>query len=155
MKFSDADKKRGQTLVEIVVIIGVVLLMVTGLIAGATASLKAANFSRAKSIAAKYAQEAIEVTRKLRDTNWDTFQTYGTAGGKLWCLNKDNIWLDAATTGGVCQPNVADSYVSYTRSVNLTWNDVTSIMKTDIEVSWMDGTKKFSVALSSYFTKWR
>lgn len=144
----DYRKAQGQTLAEIVVVVGVVLLLVTGLVVGATASLKAARFSRTKSQAVRFAQEAVELARSLRDTSWISFASYGDVGGKLWCLDKTNVWTES--TGDSCQPNID---AVYTRSVKFTWIDPN--MKVEVVVSWSDGTKTYKATLTTYLTQWR
>ena len=64
--------ERGQSLAEVTIAVSVVILIITGLIVGTTASLKTSQFNRSRSIAVKYAQEAMERARKLPDAGWTT-----------------------------------------------------------------------------------
>ena len=108
--------QRGQTLVEIVVAIGVVLLLVTGLVAGATVTIKSAQYGRSKTLAVRYSQEALEKARSLRDTGWETFVAYGSPAGLTWCLDKAGSWTQASA----CSANIDNIY---TRSVVFVWQD--------------------------------
>lgn len=131
-------KQTGQTLVEIVAAIGVVVLLLTGLLAGAIASLRAAQYSKSKSLAVHYGQEAMETVRNMRNNSWNDFSTYAD---KTYCLDK---------AGAFKEPNTClliDN--TYTRNVVFTWND--PIMKVDVTVSWQGG----SIDLSTYFTQWK
>lgn len=136
---------RGQTLVEVIVAIGVVVLLVTGLIVSTSVTLKASQYGKMRSLGTQYANEAIEVTRNLRDSGWSTFFT--TYGGFSWCLNKAGEWSKMV---GACMPNI-DSF--YTRVVTFTWDDPR--MKVDVAVTWVDGAKTYSATLSTYFTQWK
>ena len=139
----------GQTLAEVVVAIGVVVLLVTGLIFGTSITLKASQYGKARSQAVQYAQEAIEVTRSLRDSGWTTFFTYGGVAPLSWCLDKAGVWT---AMSGTCSTNI-DSF--YTRQVTLTWIEIDSKMKVDVVVSWIDGNKTFTVPVTTYFTQWK
>ena len=138
---------RGQTLAEVVVAIGVVVLLVTGLVVGTSVTLKASQYGKARSQAVQYAQEAVQLSRNLRDSGWTAFMTYGGVAPRSWCLDKSGVWT---AMSGACSPNI-DSF--YTRQVTFTWNDPK--MKADVSVSWTDGNKTYTVPITTYFTKWK
>ncbi len=137
----------GQTLAEVVVAIGVIVLLVTGLIVGTSVTLKASQYSKARSQAVQYAQESIELARTIRDGGWTAFRAYGTVAGTSWCLDKAGVWT---AMDGSCLPNI-DNF--FTRQVTFTWTDPR--MKADIVVSWQDGNKTYTVPISTYFTQWK
>lgn len=134
----------GQTLVEVIVAISVVVLLVMGLIVSTSVSLKASQYGKMRSLGTQYANEAIEATRNLRDSGWSTFLLYG---GTSQCLNKAGTW---ALMVVACAPNI-DSF--YTRVVTFTWDYPR--MKVDVAVTWVDGAKTYSATLSTYFTQWK
>jgi len=138
---------RGQTLAEVVVAIGVVVLLVTGLVVGTSVSLKASQYGKARSQAVQYAQEAVELARNIRDNGWTTFTTYGGVSPVSWCLDKSGVWAPMSDS---CSANI-DNF--YTRQVTFTWNDPK--MKVDVSVSWIDGNKTFTVPITTYFTQWK
>ena len=144
------SSSRGQSLAEVIIAVSVVVLVITGLIAGTTASLKTSQFNRSRSLAVKYAQSAMEETRKLRDTGWTAFESYGNSSGNTWCLDNESEWTDVVTD---CDMNL---YVEgiYNRTVTLTWDAINSRMIVDVLVSWRD-TESHSVSLSSILTQWR
>ena len=134
----------GQSLVEAVVVIGVVVLLVTGIVAGTTASLRNIDQGKTRSLALKYSQEGVEYGRNLRNTGWETFQ----AKSGVLCLDKASV-LTAASSG-VCPVNV-DSV--YTRSLTFTWSDPT--MTVVSRATWNDGSGEHKSELTTNFTKWR
>ena len=138
------DNRSGQTLVEAVVVIGMVVLLVSGLIVGTTASIRASERGKQRAQAVKYAQEAIEYARNLRNTGWQTFQSQ--TGD--WCLDKSQVRTEAAS--GICPINVD---TLFRRKLTLTWNDPQ--MDVTSTVSWNDGSGDHKSELVTYFTQWR
>ena len=136
----------GQTLVEVVVAIGVVVLLVTGLIVATSVTLKASQYGKMRSLGTQYAQEAIEAARNLRDSGWSTFLLYG---GTSQCLDKTGNW----TPMSVSCPYDIDSI--YSRTVMYTWDALNSRMNVDVAVTWVDGAKTYSSTLSTYLTQWK
>src|SRR5688572_6650554 len=106
----------GQTLVEAVVVVGVVVLLVTGLLAGTTASLRSAQSGRTRTQAVSLTQQGIEIVRGIRDENWDTFQGYVGS----YCLGDDQV---LTVSGGSCSPNITTPEGMLTRSVSFSWQD--------------------------------
>ncbi len=137
---------RGQSLVEVVVAVGVVILLVTGLIAGTTSSLKGSEFSRYKSRALKYTAEGIETVRSMRDTSWASL----AAKSGVWCLDSSGVWSQPG--GGSCTINV-DGF--FTRSATFGWDSINSRMTVDMVVSWTDGSGTHKSELITYFTQWK
>ncbi len=140
----------GQSLVEMVVAIGVVTMLVTGIIVATTMSLRVAGRGQAKSRAVKYTQEALELVRAIRNRGWDNFITYDG----LWCLTKDGTWsksLDNAT----CNPNVD---TIYTRSVRFSLGTSATVPPYDVmtvvaTVAWADPVER-QVVLETTLTQW-
>jgi type II secretory pathway pseudopilin PulG len=85
----------GQSLVEVVVALGVVILLVSGLIIGTTAVTRANQINRARSLATKYVQEAIEIVRHDRDNDWTSFSTLAQTAGTsyTYCLGQSETTL--------------------------------------------------------------
>ncbi|MBI2404697.1 hypothetical protein HYV22_00780 [Candidatus Gottesmanbacteria bacterium] len=137
---------RGQSLIEVVVAVGVVILLVTGLIVGSTTSIKGSEFSTYKSRGLKYAQEAMETTRNMRDTSWASLATKSG----LWCLDKAGTW--SQPQGPSCDVNMDDFY---TRSVTFAWEEGNTRMKVEAIVTWQDSGGTHTSTLTTYFTQWR
>lgn len=141
----------GQSLAEVTIAVSVVLLIITGLISGTSASLRTSQFNRSRSIAVKYAQEAMERARVLRDNGWTTFQSYGSGTGKVWCLDGNGNWLEVAA---VCDSN---AYIdgTFARTVTFLWDAINERMQISVAVSWKDTDRDHSVTLLSLLTQWR
>jgi type II secretory pathway pseudopilin PulG len=138
---------RGQTIVEAIVVIAVVVLLVTGLIAGTTTSLKSARNGRVRSQATKLAQEGLEIVRSIRDESWSVFA--GNSG--YYCLGSDEI-LTANVTE-TCAINIETTESSYSRLIQFEW--LGNKMQVTARVSYLDGTDNRNVTLTTYYTQWR
>lgn len=134
----------GQSLIEVVVIIGVVILLVTGLVVGTTVALRTSRLGRMRSAANKYAQQAMELARNLRDQGWIGFQEMSG----LYCLGEDNVFPTSPSDS--CTVNMEGVY---TRSVVFVWNDPR--MRVTATVSWNEGSSAHQSQLVTYFTRWR
>lgn len=145
------NHRLGQSLAEVVIAVSVVVLIITGLVAGTTASLRTSQFNRARSLATKYAQEAMERARGLRDSGWTTFLTYGDSFGNVWCLTSDGQWKDVTSTCDVS--DIIDSM--FTRTVTFTWDEINEKMDVRSIVTWRDATGIHNVTLTSALTHWR
>ncbi len=149
MKYSKNPTTSGQTLLELVVALGIVALVLTGLISAVTSSLRYGEASSFRSRGVKYAQEGIEVARNLRDTvSWDTFVVKSGSGTKSWCLDAAGVWAEDVGSG--C-PIAAGS--TFWRTVTFTWQD--PLMEIESEVSWGERTVPSVVTLLTYFTQWK
>lgn len=143
-------RQHGQSMVEIIIVIGIVLIIVTGLVVASTAALKGTRFTSTKSPATKYAQEGLELARKLRDTSWSAFFVKKDETGGLWCLNESGQWSGASGSVTNCANNVAGIY---TRSVTFTWDGAR--MRIMATVSWIDGATTHKSELITYLTQWK
>ncbi len=92
----------GQTLLELVVVVGVSVLIIGALVFATISSLRNAQFSKYQTQATKLAQERLERVRTARDrnkpisglgdsvTSWDGSSVTKCQGNPL--INEDSIW---------------------------------------------------------------
>lgn len=147
MKYTH-EKRDGQTLLELIISIGVVVFVMMGLVVAVTSSLRFGQASRYRSRAVKYAQEGVELTRQLRDVNvWESFLSFADTTPKEWCLDKSGTW--SIVGGNACAP--LDGI--FTRIVTLTWQD--PLVRVQADVSWQDGSRVLHSQLETYLTNWR
>jgi hypothetical protein len=145
---------KGQTIVEAIVVIGVVVLLVTGLIAGTTTSLRTATSGRVRSQALKLAEEGLEFARNARDQKWTTFQSYSG----WYCLGNTPQELEPSVDGS-CGGNITTADGSFGRSINFSWDDalvdIEKKMIVEVIVSYPEGSQTKNIALKTYFTQWK
>jgi len=134
-------KNKGQSLVEMVVAIGIVLVVIVALVVVTTISVRNASFSRNQVLATKYAQEAIEKVRAYRDQNtWSDF--ISNCEDFSLDLNLPNLF----TLSRDCyQPGTSNNCSSA--------NDTTCEVK--ITVSWTDAKGTHKSELTTHLTKWK
>lgn len=133
-----------------IVVIGVVLVLVTGIVAGTTNSLSKADASQFRTTAVSYAQEGVELTRALRDRGWEAFEPMGTVP-TTYCVGTDGVFTPAAPT--CVTPNIQNEYI---RKITLQYitTGVAPKMSVTVVVTWGNKVEN-SVELLTYLTKWR
>lgn len=139
----------GQTLVEAIISISVVVLLVTGLIAGTTASLKTSQSGRSRDQAVKLAEEGIEYARSLRDQSWATLSTYSGD----YCYDASAQTPLVATTTSSCDTKKTTADTVYTRL--LTFSGTGSSRTVVSTVSFIENAKVQSVTLTTLLTQWK
>lgn len=142
---------RGISLIESVVTLGVVILLITGLVVGMTSSLQNAQASKARALAIQYAQEALEIVRQERDSNWATFASRDMTGIRTdYCMGSSGQLSTAS--GGSCPPFTG----TFSRMVTFTKNLIDpGQMDVAVSVSWIEGSTTKNVALKTKYTDWK
>jgi Tfp pilus assembly protein PilV len=139
--------QRGQTLIEIIIATGIIALVMTSIVAVITVSVKNTAEAKAKSVATKYAQEAMEFFRAQRTLlGWETFVAGLPANGaqKSYCM----VTVPSLTTqytsivGRVCDASRNADYVDVKRTF-LRQADLQMIssdqVNVTVHVDWQDG----------------
>jgi Tfp pilus assembly protein PilV len=141
----------GQSLVEVVVAVGIVLILVTGLIVATTFSLRFNQRSKIRTEALSYAEEGLEFVRQLRDADWNTVPSTG-----IYCFGIGQAGLEGEVPAGGCS---VDEATGFTRTIEMSTDDVCedplTCKKVTASVSWTENSQMQSVRLSSYLTNWR
>jgi len=137
--------KNGESIIELVGALSVILIVILALISGITAAVNSNNFSRTKSQATNYAQEGMENLRGYRDTDWTIF---------LAAADGEFHGLAGNLPSGVCSENSPIiSGTNFVRCAKLEKVDDTKV-KATIKVTWVDSKGTSKSELVSYFTKW-
>ncbi len=84
--------ERGQTLLEMVVVIAVALLVISALTFATIASLRNSQFAKNQSQATKLAQGGIEKVRALRDRDGSVIFEYRSGGSDLKTEKFSGLW---------------------------------------------------------------
>jgi len=141
--------KQGQTLVEVLVAVGVTTLLLVAMVAAVTRSLSNAQFSKNKSQAAKYVEEGLEVIRSIRDNsvNWQAFSTSYPEG--VYKLNSQ-----LALTANCTQADKISVSSIFSRCVDIS-DDGAEKKIIKVTVYWTDGSGAHSTYASTYLTSWK
>ncbi len=134
---------RGQSLVESVVTLGVVILLVTGLVVGTTSSLKYAQSSKSRSVATQYAAEGLELARKERDAGWVAFARDGN-----FCVG---------ATGEIPTEPCTLIDGKYTRTLTYTCDNVLDPQSVIVvsTVTWIEGGTTKTIVVQTTLTNWK
>ena len=139
----------GQTLVELLVTLGVATLFVVTLVSLSTGALGNINFSRAQGDGNRHAREAIEWLRAERDQNWAAFSSRSSAEGTTWCLQTLAWPAGSGACGSITVPNT-----NFVRQVTLTSSGASKIY-VSVNVAWTDSRGTHNAQLNSILTKWK
>jgi len=139
IKYS-AGQQPGQTIIEVIIATGVVVLVMTAIMAGLTLSLKNTAQAKYKALASKLAQEGIEAFRRERDLlGFESFRA-GLAS-QTYCLPSIPSQLSqfgAGTCGdadGITMTGV--TFFRQAEVVGATDNDPVVV---EVSVTWLDPT---------------
>lgn len=140
----------GQSLVEVLASLGMVILIVAALVNLVTASLRSSNYAKTASQANKFAQEAIEWTRSLRDraADWDSFKA-SVLG--IRCLTNITSW---PTSSAACGENdfvgttifkrealISEDGAKLNVKITVKWKDQVGEHKSQVETIFTDTSK--------------
>jgi type II secretory pathway pseudopilin PulG len=142
--------REGQTLVEMIVLIGMVVLLTTGIVAGTTVSLSRSHLSQSRTSALALAQSGIELARGIRDNGWGAFEEMGKPGSKTYCVGLTGNFVEGMCTGF----NIDNKFM---RSITLKSTTISGVstIKVTSHVSWADTTNPAnSMELITYLTPW-
>lgn len=131
----------GQSLIESVVTLGVVILLVAGLIVGTTASLRYAENSRARTVATQYAQEGLELARTERDKGWAAFARNGS-----FCVG---------SSGAIPTSPCTKLDVRFSRTLIYAYDVANQQVIVQSVVSWVEGGTEKNITLQTTLTNWK
>lgn len=130
--------KNGQTLIEVLIGLAVAVIIISSMTGIVITTLSNVNASKTQNLASQYALEGMEIARRLRDND---YQTFSSLNG-LYCLAKtctilNNNNADPCGKNATCTQNV-DTFI---RQVNVVQNAGTVCRggtKITVTVSWSD-----------------
>lgn len=136
---------KGQSLLEVVLALGVMTLVVIVVVSLATNSMKNVVYAKNKSLATAYTQAAGEWLRGQRDEDMETFKIKASG---IYCLSE----LNWPAPGG-CGERVIPGTI-FIRSLNLSsaLDDGKLVITAIISTAWQDSTGYHEVKTISNFT---
>lgn len=138
---------RGQTLIEVVVAIGIFGVVMVAISTIIISSLSNVQYSKYQNQATQYAQEGMEVIRNWRDTSFGNFNTNPTVGIS-YCFPQSCTKFGPGFCDTSCPvPSIANIDNTFMREVSfssdpLTCNVVGATIapkKVQVTVKWTDG----------------
>lgn len=142
---------KGQTLVEIILALTMIIALLTVAVVSMTRSLGNAQESKERNRATGYAQEGIEMVKNIRDQSWTTFSSFASDAGRTYCLadrstcptltSALNSLCGEKTVTNLCTQNVVNQFK---REVTIQSNSVVctvganSLTRVTVTLSWSD-----------------
>lgn len=122
---SHNKEQKGQLLIEILISLAILILVISGIMAAVTVSVRNSAFARNKSLANQYAQECLEKIRQKRD-------------------NQGLSSISSSDCPSLSFP--------FTRTVTI--SGTTEKIVTAV-VSWREGSKTYNTTLKTILTNWK
>lgn len=141
---------KGQSLFEVMIALAISTIIIVSLVSLVSSSIRNSTFSRNKTLASRYAQEATEWLRGQRDLDQMIFKT--NTQTPAWCL-KDLTW----NASGPCSSGDQIAGTPFTRHVNFASSSVNgkTIIQAEIIVSWEDAQGIHDARSVTNFSDWR
>jgi len=143
---------KGQSLYEVIIALGVMIIVIVSLLSLASNSVKNARLSRTRTLATRHSQETLEWLRNQRDQDWDDF--YSQTNQNIWCIISDPPSWESPSKSGDCNTDDIIQGSLFSREVEFSQIDANNI-KATVRVFWegKDGYKE--IKNITYFTNWR
>lgn len=150
--------QEGFSLVELLVFVTVLSVFFVVAASSTTTIMKYQQMNYHKVFASRYAEEALEWLRGVKEEDWVGFtNTYSDSGGSTYCFNS---LPGSDAIGGVWSMNLADcdsvdNWINktYKRIVTLTTQANNTVIA-DIYVYWYEGKTLLSTKLNVVFSVW-
>ncbi len=139
---------KGQSLVEVVVGIGMMAMLLVALLSLVALSVKNSRLARDRTKAVALAQEGVELMRTYRDFSWTEFSVSGVSS-----LPDGWVVADGLTGGSCDEADYMDSDNFYSRCVDLIFDDISAV---DVEVTvyWQEGSRLNSLVQTTKLSLW-
>ncbi len=138
---------RGQSLIEVVVSVGMISILFVSLLSLVSLSLKNSRLARARSQAVSLAQEGIELMRAYRDYNVTAIFSLLDES-----YNLPANWVVADGLSALCQnqPSINNVYWRCVRFTTLGANEI----ETEVSVGWKEGSQDFATSQTTTLSLW-
>jgi prepilin-type N-terminal cleavage/methylation domain-containing protein len=102
---------QGQTLIEILIAMGIAGVIVTAMTISVTSAINNANYSKNQSLATQYSQEGMEIVKQMQQVN---YQTFNALSGR-YCLAQT---CSSLTVNGICGKNPGGNNTNCAVNIN-------------------------------------
>ena len=137
----------GQSLIEVVVAVGVMALLLTAVLALISLSVKNSRLSKDRTQAVGLAQQGVELMRTYRDFSWSTL----LAKANNTNYNLPGGWTVATGLSTIC-PVANNIYNYYLRCVVLSTQP--EGVAVQVTVSWVEGSQTYRTVQSTNLSLW-
>lgn len=138
-------KNRGQSMFELIVAVFVVGLTLTAIVTLVTNAISNSTFSKERTQAAKYTNEAVEWLREQRDLDWGQFKGRASGSGTTHCLPNLNWGQSCTIIAGTV----------FTRTAVLILAPSGESVEARVVTSWSDQSGQHESRVTTSLTNWR
>lgn len=139
--------KSGQSLIEVIVAVGMMALLLVAILALVALAVKNSRLAKTKNQAVALAQEGVELMRTYRDYSWNSLSLSLNTNYDL----PDN-WTVEPGLSGTCPTNFPINSI-FRRCVILTSPGL-NIVKAVVTVFWQEGAKINQTVQTTELSKW-
>ncbi|MEP7167383.1 MAG: hypothetical protein ABI758_05385 [Candidatus Woesebacteria bacterium] len=152
----------GQTLIEVIIATGLVVLVLTTLVSGVALGIRNNRYAKDSALSKEYVREAAEWLRGQRDlSGWGTFanilQADASGNTVNYCLDTLPAGTQSFSTKGSSTCSGSQKIVNkFTRqmTIRLTGSPPVQADAT-ITVTWVDGTRTFTSTSTVSLYQWK
>jgi type II secretory pathway pseudopilin PulG len=149
-------RQKGQSLFEIILALAIATIIIVALVALASSAIRNSNFSKNKTLATRYSQEATEWLRGERDGDFDAF--FLKAAIPQYCLSS-LVWAEATVGPCTSGQEITDTpffrEVGFIRSTIIVGGLPKNVVEAEVNVFWTDAQGVHEVKSVTNFTDWR
>ncbi|MFH0943151.1 MAG: hypothetical protein V1810_03185 [Candidatus Beckwithbacteria bacterium] len=140
-------KNPGQSLVEVIVAVGMMALLLTAVLALISLSVKNSRLAKDRTKAVGFAQEGVELIRTYRDLSWTELLA---KAGSEYDLAKG--WTVESSLSAICPEtnNIDDFFKRCVRITDTGSNTATVI----VTVSWQEGSQRYNAVQQTSLSLW-
>ena len=142
--------QNGQSLFEVVMAFGVIAVITVGVVSLSVNAIRNAAFSKNKTLAGRYAQEATEWLRSQRDNDFNIFEDNVQTSPRCF---PTLVWSGQV---GICgTDNIPNTPLFRLISFSATPISGKIVIQADIKVYWTDAQGYHEARSATSFTDWR
>ena len=129
----------GQSLFEVVVAIAISALIIVALVSVTSNSIQNSSFSKNKSLASTYADQASEWLRGQRDADINSFVARATvSSSNAYCLSDLSFTTAVPDPVHDCLVTIPDTVFTRWVNLNVDTESGKDVITADVTVSWTD-----------------
>ncbi len=142
---------KGQSLFEVVLALALSTLIIVALVSLVSNSIRNSSYSRNKTYATRYTQEATEWLRGERDGDWDVFST-----NFLFCPTPPHVQCLDTLAWGKCDICGDTEFVDNIFKREVSFSDIeTNSVTVEVATYWTDSQGIHEVRSNTILTDWR
>lgn len=145
------EHNKGQSLFEVVLALALSTLIIVALVSLVSNSIKNSTYSRNKTYATHYTQEASEWLRGQRDGDWDVFST-----NYLFCPTPPHVQCFDTLAWGNCGACSDTEFIGDLFKREISFSDIEADSVTvEVKTYWTDSQGIHEVRSNTILTDWR